>query len=173
LGTGGGNEPDKGAREALRVGALTRSAMDNAMFAVNYLTIFPGIDIAYVAHGFTLQGEATVLELVRARGDKVDADETRTNLTLGLHAGYFVLKSLSLGAELRHQRWLSTPTPIRVPGQRDMLRDNSTLSIGPRVHIPLGPQRWVRPGVAVSVPLDDPMADAKFRIVQLDVPFQF
>src|SRR5690606_5383056 len=94
-------------------GIYARSAMDNAMFAVNYLTFFPGLGIAYVADGLTVQAEATVLSLHRARGgESAEPDEHRVNFTSGVHVGYFVLESLSLGADLRYQRWLSTPSAV-------------------------------------------------------------
>jgi hypothetical protein len=32
---------------------------------------------------------------------------------------------------------------------------------------------WLRPGVALALPLDKPMTDAKYMIVQIDVPFVF
>ena len=81
------------------------------MFAADYFTVFPGVDLAYVNHGFTVQVEATLLQLFRVRGDDDPGRTTtrRTNLTAGLHVGYFFIPQLSAGAELRHQRWLSTP----------------------------------------------------------------
>ena len=82
--------------------------MDNSMFAVDYFTIFPGADLAYVAHGLTVQAEATLFQLTRVRGkDTVPGkDSSNTNLTAGLHVGYFVIPQFSVGVELRHQRWL-------------------------------------------------------------------
>jgi len=66
LGNGGGNTPDPNVRTALGAGMLTRSSMDNALFAVNYLTPFPGIDLAWVKSGLTIQAEMTLFELIRA-----------------------------------------------------------------------------------------------------------
>src|SRR5262249_46357759 len=93
IGQGGGDKPDPGAAGANNVGVRARSAMDNAMFATNYLTGIVGVDGAYVDHKVTVQVEATLFQLFRARGDKNGAasnDSTRTNSTFGLHAGYFV-----------------------------------------------------------------------------------
>src|SRR5579859_8048579 len=42
VGQGGGNSGDKAAYAAAGSGVYARSAMDNAMFAVNYFTVFPG-----------------------------------------------------------------------------------------------------------------------------------
>ncbi|HTM46790.1 MAG TPA: hypothetical protein VL137_17665 [Polyangiaceae bacterium] len=170
LGGGGGNTPDLPNRTAMAAGISARSAMDNAMFAMNYLTFFPGAGIAYVKDGVTVQAEATLLQLFRTRGDLVDVDSSRTNLTMGLHAGYFFIPELSAGVELRHQRWLSTPAPVKV---NSALRDNTTVAIGPRAHFKLGENMWLRPGIALALPVDKPMTDAKYKIVQIDVPFVF
>jgi len=176
FGTGGGKEPHPQAAPANAAGIRTRSAMDNAMFAVNYFTIFPGVGVAYVGHGFTAQAEATLLRLTKARGPKT-ADHANTNFTTGLHLGYFILPQLSVGAELRHQRWLSTPTAVK-NDKTGTLRDTSTAAIGPRVHLKLGETTWLRPGIAYAFGLDKPMSNAKaaptnFKIVQIDVPFVF
>jgi hypothetical protein len=170
IGSGGGNDPDVDVRAALATGILARSAMDNAMFAVNYFTVFPGVGFAYVGGGFTAQVEVTLLQLTRVRGEDVDADESRTNFTTGLHVGYFVVPALSLGAEIRHQRWLSTPKAVEA---NENLRDTSTFAVGPRGHFQLGETTWLRPGIAYARGLDKPMTDAKFHIVQLDVALAF
>jgi hypothetical protein len=173
VGMGSGTPPDPEDVAALGAGVLARSAMDNAMFAVDYLTVFPGVGFAYVAHGLTLQVEATLLQLTKTRGPDA-ADDSRTNFTAGFHAGYFIIPQLSLGAEIRHQRWLSTPSIIKVNGVvNDNLRDNTTVAFGPRVHVQLGEKTWFRPGIALALPLDKPMTDRDFTIVQLDLPLAF
>ncbi|MBX3125243.1 MAG: hypothetical protein KF718_00920 [Polyangiaceae bacterium] len=189
LGQGGGDRGDPTSDTSKRYAAASsgiyaRAAMDNAMFAVNYLTVFPGVGLAYVSDGLTIQGEVTVLSLNRARGDDaVEADKSRWNLTSGLHVGYFVLDMLSLGAELRYQRWLSTPKFVETDedapadAQRG-LRDQATFAVGPRLHVELGPGLWLRPGIAYSRGIDKPMAGANvgptnYNIVQLDVPLAF
>jgi len=170
VGSGGGDNGDPATRAALAAGAAARSAMDNAMFAVNYLAVFPGVDIAWVSKGFTLQGEATFFELGRVRGAAKDADTSRTNLTLGSHAGYFFIPALSVGVELRHQRWLSTPAAVTaVPAARD----TTTLAAGIRLHFELSDNVWFRPALAYARGLDEPMTDANYNIVQLDLPFSF
>jgi hypothetical protein len=117
-----------------------------------------------------VQAEATLLQLTRVRGDKVQPDSARTNFTAGLHVGYFVLPALSLGAELRHQRWLSTPKAVAAT---PALRDTTTFAVGPRVHIEVSKGIWFRPGVSYGRGLDDPMSGQNYNIVQLDLPFQF
>ncbi|MGC4063953.1 MAG: hypothetical protein QM784_04820 [Polyangiaceae bacterium] len=151
--------------QALRRGRV----LDNAMFAANFFTVFPGIGFAYTSSGFTVQGEATLLQLTKARGPDTE-DDSRTNLTLGIHAGYFVLPILSFGAELRHQRWLSTPAPVKA---NSAARDTSTVAFGPRFHVQLSESVWLRPGVALALPLDDPMKATDHKIVQIDLPVSF
>lgn len=46
IGGGGGDAPDPANAQANGRGILARSAMDNAMFAVDYSTIFPGVGFA-------------------------------------------------------------------------------------------------------------------------------
>jgi hypothetical protein len=169
LGSGGGDKPDAAQALARNDGIFTRSAMDNAMFAVNDFVIFPGLDIAYIKSGLTLQIEATVLQLRRVRGnDMVQPDAMRTNFTGGFHAGYFFVPAFSFGAELRHQRWLSTPAAVKA---NDKLRENTTFAFGPRFHIKVTETAWLRPAITYTVPLDDPMSDREYKIIQLDIPF--
>jgi hypothetical protein len=180
LGSGGGDTPDPDNVISNAAGIRARSAMDNAMFAVNDLVLFPGASIAYVAHGVTVQLEATVLELLRVRGkDAVNAagaplnpDSARTNLTAGLHVGYFFMPELSGAIELRHQRWLSTPTAVKNDAT-DTVRDTTTVAIGPRVHFKVGEKSWIRPALSFAVALDDPLQRWESRSVQLDIPVIF
>jgi hypothetical protein len=160
----GGPSASKAKQVAASSGVIARSAMDNAMFAVNYLTIFPGVGVAYVANGVTVQAEVTVLELLRARGED---EKARTNLTSGLHVGYFIIPELSIGAELRYQRFLKNDTLKGKPAI-----DNLTVAGGVRGHFKLG-DAWLRPGVAYARGLDDPMAGARYHIVQADVVVMF
>lgn len=172
VGSGGGDSPDADTALATRSGILARSAMDNAMFAVNDFTIFPGVDLAYVAHGFTFQIEATLLQLLRVRGSKVQKDSSKTNTTFGVHAGYFFIPELSAGVELRHQRWISTPAAVK-SDTTDSLRDTTTVALGIRTHFKLSDTLWLRPGLAYARGLDDPMDVQGYNIVQLDVPVIF
>jgi hypothetical protein len=169
FGSGGGDSPDPSAVAANSAAMMARSAMDNAMFAVNYLTVFPGVGFAYVDNGVTVQAEATLLQLTKTRGPDA-ADDSNTNLTMGIHAGYFFIPELSAGVELRHQRWLSTPTPVKANGD---LRDTTTVAIGPRGHLKLSDTMWFRPGLSVALPLDKPMSDLDYTIVQIDLPLVF
>jgi hypothetical protein len=169
VGSGGGTNPDVDKAAANAAGIATRSAMDNAMFAVNYFTVFPGVGFAFVHGGLTAQVEATILQLTKTRGPD-SLDDSNTNFTTGLHVGYFVLPMLSLGAEIRHQRWLSTPTAVKT---NSALRDTTTVAVGPRFHFKLSEKVWFRPGVALALPLDEPMTTSDFKIAQLDLPLSF
>ncbi|MBZ4416525.1 hypothetical protein [Myxococcus sp. RHSTA-1-4] len=169
VGMGGGNTPRAATAAAARSGVLTRSAMDNAMFAVNDFTVFPGVGLSYVAGGFTAQVEATVLQLTRVRGEAVQQDKARTNFTSGLHLGYFVHPAVSLGGELRYQRWLSTPSTVT----SEELRDNLTVAAGPRLHFKLSDSLVLRPGLSYAFALDAPMKTASYSVFQLDVPLVF
>jgi hypothetical protein len=171
VGMGGGDTPDAGQADARSAGPWARAAMDNALFAVNDWATIPGIDVAYVGHDFTVQAEATLFELVRVRGAQAQHEATKTNFTAGLHAGWFATRMLSLGAELRYQRWIDAPFAAET-GKTSV--DNMTFAIGPRLHFPIGGSSWVRPGIAYSRGVDRPLAGTmNAELVQLDVPVVF
>jgi hypothetical protein len=176
IGMGGGDTPNMAARSAnLPSGIFARASMDNALFQINYMTPIVGADIAYVADGFTVQAEVTLLELIRVRGAAVDKDRARTNLTAGVHAGYFPIPQLSIGTELRYQYWISHETIEKGPDPSAV--DHWTLGFGPRAHIKLGDKMWLRPGVSLTMGLDLPTGFSgkgqEYKIVQVDVPFAF
>lgn len=165
-GQGGGNEPDLTKTAAISAGVPARASMDNAMFARNDLVVFPGVGLAYIADGLTVQIEATLLELIRARGSEKQPEADKTNLTSGLHVGYFLLPELSLGGELRHQRWLKGPLSVDA---NPASRDTTTVAAGVRGHFKLG-DIWIRPAISYAQPVDNPMRDASYKLVQLDIP---
>jgi hypothetical protein len=172
LGMGGGNSPSPAVGAALRDGVFARSVFDNALFAVNDFGIVPGVSLAYVAHRLTLQAEVTVIELIRVRGQAVQSDVSRTNLLTGVHIGYFVLRQLSFGADLRYQRWLSTPAAVRAD-PTGALRDALTIAVGARLHFHLRGRAWLRPGLSYTRGIDNPLAQADYNILQIDVPVIF
>jgi hypothetical protein len=172
VGMGGGNSPDVAVAAATRSGIFARSAMDNAMFAVNDWTIFPGAGLAYVKRGLTVQGEVTVLQLTRVRGEDLQKDSAKTNFTSGVHVGYFVRSDVSLGGEFRYQRWLSTPAAVEAD-PTGASRDTASIAFGVRFHVRAGERTWLRPGIAYARGLDDPMAAQGYDILHLDVPVAF
>jgi long-subunit fatty acid transport protein len=113
-----------------------------------------------------------VLQLTRVRGEQKQVDKSRTNLTAGLHLGYFFIPALSAGAELRYQRWLSTPDNVK-KDKTGTLRDTLTFAIGVRGHIKLNESLVLRPGIAYVRGLDAPMSKQHYNVFQLDVPLQF
>lgn len=181
VGTGGGNNPDLPKRTADLAGIFARASMDNALFQINYMTPIVGAGIAYINDGMTLQAEATVLELIRVRGAEVDKDAARTNITAGLHFGWFLIPQLSFGAELRYQYWASHPTiEADIAANKPnagVKTDNWTLGFGPRAHIKLNDKMWLRPGVQLTMGLDQPTGfsagGSEHKIVQVDIPFSF
>ncbi len=166
---GGGGAPDPDAQKAIASAGYARASMDNAMFGPNDLSLFVGLGLAYVKDGWTFQAEATIFYLARTKGGAAQRDEVKANTTWAAHAGYYLLPQLSIGAELRYQDFIAPPKAIQRTPQR---RDAATAAIGLRWHLAIG-QHALHPGVSYAHPLDDPMAKAGYRIVQLDVPFVF
>ena len=80
---------------------------------------------------------------------------------------------LSIGAELRYQRWLAAPQAVNQnkPGTSvDLL----SMGVGPRLHFKLGPGVWMRPGIAYVRGFDAPMTrPLNDNIVELDIPVVF
>jgi hypothetical protein len=178
VGGGGGDTPDKGAAGANKAGIAARSGMDNSMFAVDYFTAIGGLDAAWIAHRVTLQAEATLFQLFRVRGSGTGpaTDSTRTNSTFGLHAGVFIIPQLSVGGELRYQRWLTTPTQLvmmKTVAIPDANMDTMTFAVGPRAHIPFGHGMFFRPGISYARGLDKPLTASSYNMVQVDLPVVF
>lgn len=174
VGGGGGDKPNAGTANARIKGLNARAQLENALFAVNDFTVIPGLGAAWVRSGLTVQIEVTLLQLMRVRGDAVQKESMKTNFTTGLHVGYFVIPALSIGAELRYQRWLKGPIAVdkdKTGGTRDSL----SFAVGPRLHFKLGDVGWLRPGISYQRGLDKPLAAAtpSYHIVQLDLPFFF
>lgn len=172
LGTGGYGDARTGAGDpnvaaATQGGLLARSAMDNVMFAVNDVSLVPGVDFAYVGHRLTVQIEVTLLQLMRVKNEATQIDAFRTNSTYGLHLGYFVARWLSLATELRYQRWLSTPAAVEADAT-GVLRHNLTLALGPRFHIK-APYGTFRPSLAYAASLLGVLARDSYHIVLIDL----
>ena len=149
IGSGGSSKPNKFRQAANPVGALSRAAMDNALFAVNYGAFIPGVGLAYLAHNFTVQAEATLFALARVRGSAIDKDAFRLNGTAGLSVGYTFAPSIAAIAELHYQRWLINDT---VAAAAEPARQNLSVMVGPRFAIKTS-RFTMRPGIAVGVGL--------------------
>jgi hypothetical protein len=173
VGMGGGDTPDKGLVGARNAGGYARAAMDNPLFAVNDLGVIPGVDVAYVGRGFTVQAEVSLVELARVRGAQAQHEATKTSLAAGVHGGWFATRELSVGAELRYQRWIDAPFVVE-NDPTGTLWNNLTFAVGPRLHYRVGGSTWVRPGVAFSRGIAGTLAGTmNADIVQVDVPVVF
>jgi hypothetical protein len=156
VGTGGGNAPNLRAAKTNAASATARPA-DEAMFAVDDVTVLAGVDVAYVNHGFTAQAEATLSQAARVRGES--GDRFRTRAAVGLHLGYFLGSHVSLGADVHYRR-------------------DVTVAFGPRAHFSVGRRGWVRPGLSFvrgldARGLDAPLLTAQTTAVMLDLPVTF
>lgn len=136
--------------------------------------------MAFIGHRLTVQAEVTLFQLFRARNEAANPDTYKINFTTGLHVGYFVANWLSLGAELRYQRWLSDPKSVVADeGNADKgllvqgLRHNLSVGIGPRFHIKLPGGKWIRPALVYEPGLAGLMATRKYHVVQVDIPILF
>jgi len=184
VGSGGGNEPDPRAART-NAASITARPTDEAMFDVNYATAIIGADVAYVKHGFTAQGEATLLQGVRVRGDETVAgtDAFRTRAAIGAHVGVFLGSHISLGTDLEYRRWLSQPTMLdamidpRIPSAHEE-RATLTAAIGVRVHFRIG-TTTIRPGLSYTRGFDGlaphgPLSITKqTNAVGITIPVQF
>ena len=176
VGSGGGNTPDLSVQASHSAGVLARSAMDNALFVTNYLAVIPGLDLAYISNGLTVQMEATLLQLTRVRGEQIDKDTSRTNFTSGVAVGYSFAPLVSVMGELRYQRWLSNAT---VSAAASPAIDNLSFAIGPRFNAQIGTTTF-KPGIAYAQGLSGPMANGNYtypthsdRVIFIDVPVAF
>jgi hypothetical protein len=185
VGMGNGDTPSAGVTDARSAGQNARSQLDDALFAVDDFAVLPGVDLAWVSGGLTLQVEAAVAQLWRVNGSGInpatkkapDPDANKTNFSGGVHLGYFIIPLLSFGAELRYQRWLTPPMAITHDTTGTLPIDNASFAIGPRVHIPLGAGIMTHPGVAWSQGIDAaehaPLNFNHYHTVQLDIPVVF
>lgn len=184
IGTGGGDSPNIRAAKTNTASSTARPA-DDAMFAVNYMTVIGGADLAYVNHGLTAQAEGTLLQFVRVRGGDGGgaSDPFRTEAAAGLHVGYFIGPHFSVGADVHHRRWLSRPTTLSAAtGSKGALSDGdmsaTTVAAGPRFHFRVGKQGWICPGFSFVRGFDArafgaPLLTAQATGVQVDVPVTF
>ena len=180
-GSGGGNDGPTKSKDAFRArnqAGIARSQLDGIAFATNDLGFAPAVDLAYVARGFSAQAEVVVPYLVRVEGAKAQQEATKMNFVSGVHLGYFILPEMSVGGEVRYQRWLNAPIAIEKAAANTPAADNIdnlTFAIGPRFHLRLGESVVVRPGVSYSRGLDKPTASStpNYQMVQLDVPVTF
>jgi hypothetical protein len=186
IGSGGGGYGDADARGVNASSGLIRSNMDGALFLVNDVSVIPGIDIAYVKYGLTVQLEATYLEIMRARAGEqgtpgYQPEVTKRNFVSGLFVGYSIIPQLSAGVELRYQRWLKPPHGIRNVRDSDhaaynkevgdLQIHNMTVALGVRGNFKIGEKTFFRPALSYAMGVMGQIADQKYHLIQLDLPF--
>jgi hypothetical protein len=171
VGMGGGFPADASQVDTVRKAMLARSGFDDPLFMPDYFGTWPGLDVAYVTHGFTAQAEVSLPVMNRVRGPQNERS-TNVELQLGLHGAYFIFPWLSAGLDLRHARWLSTPSFVSADTS-GTVRDDSTIEVGARFHVKVTDDITWRPGLSMAFGLDDPMAGASYKVVHIDLPFQF
>ncbi len=170
LATGGGDWPDANRVALQREGALARSAMDNVSFSVNDVGFPTGSSLAFVKAGVTAQVDATIIPSVRVKAAATQPDTHKVNSTYGFFLGYLFVRELSIGAELRYQRYLTTPAAV---AKDEAARDNLTIALGPRFVLELTESVSLRPAVTYGHGLRGPISQQSFQIVQLDLPVSF
>ncbi|MCL2776774.1 MAG: hypothetical protein FWD73_02130 [Polyangiaceae bacterium] len=180
MGSGGGGSTKTPEYASTTNAIYARSGLDNALFGVNFVTPMVGAGLAYIQHGLTLQGEATLTYLKRTRGSAYEADNVRWNSTYGVHVGYAIIQALTVSAELRYQRWLSNAAPTKADTTK---QDQFSGALGLRTKISFSETVVARPGVAYIRGLDKPMSkgllaatspdQAPFNIIFVDIPVSF
>lgn len=166
VGTGGGDDPDMRAAKSNEASMTARPA-DRAMFEVDYATETASANVAYVHRGFTAQGEAALLEGVRVRGD---GGAAQTRAAVGVHLGTFLGSHVSLGGDVRYERWLTQPMSADV--------DTLTVAAGVRLHLRIGTQVRIHPGLSYTRALGkrggaEPLLTDGTNAIQIDLPVMF
>jgi hypothetical protein len=169
LGSGGGNHPNPAVVSANQAGHLARFSLDGSWFSVNDFAASAGGDLAYVFRGLTLQGEVTVTQLFRARGEQQAPDAYRANFLSGVHLGFWAAERLCIASEVRYQRWITTPAAV----ERDpFARHNLSIAAGLRTRIGTGSTR-ILPGVAYATGLAGKVGNQHLHAVHVDLPVAF
>ena len=171
VGMGGGVNPVEASQHATWAAMFARSGFDNPLYMPDYFTVWPGLDVAYVSHGVTVQAEVSLPIMSRARGPQ-NEKTTNFDFTMGLHGGYFIFPYLSVGLDLRYQHWL-TNSPVVVADPSGASKDTATIEPGVRFHVKVSDTVTFHPGVALAFAFDNPMSGAGYKILRLDLPLTF
>jgi hypothetical protein len=171
IGSGGGPSPSAAKTAALARAIATRSAMDNAMFATNYFALIGGAGLARVTKAATVQAEVTVLQLFRMRA--APRRRTAADQLHGRAPCRPIVPARVLGGRRASVSALAHRRSAR-SFQSRQARETVTFAFGPRFHFKLGKgSKWIRPGLSLTLPLDEPLSGQRYRIVQVDVPVSF
>lgn len=132
--------------------------------------------MAWIHEGLTIQLDLTLLYAIGSRAPVRERYDDSTNFVGQLWVGYAALPWLTLGAELRHQRFVDAPAPIR--GADAAMPDGPTqayqtsLAGGVRLRIPLGSVTLLL-AASYARGLDGWMWAHDDNVFQLDLPFAF
>jgi hypothetical protein len=166
----GGEAGDTSGMVLQRQAALARSAMENNAFIPNNLGAPTGVSVAFVHGGVTAQLDTTMIPAGRVKGPDAEPAGITLNSTSGFFFGYFVIPEISVGFELRYQRFILAP-PV---AERDpTARDNLTAGAGGRLEIELSYTTRMRPGICFSTGLVGHVEQQSYRMLQFDVPISF
>jgi hypothetical protein len=170
LARGGGNHPDPAVEAANTAGALTRSGYNGGIFTPNEAAVGAGLDAAWAIQVITLQAEVIVADLIRVRGEEVLPEAHRPFGSAALFVGGWVRAWLSGGAELRYIGFLLTPEEVK---QDPASREQTSVEIGLRAHLPLAGSVMIHPGLSYARGLDPPMTRLGFQVWSVAVAVDF
>lgn len=164
VGMGGGESPKPEVAGALASARLARFSLDSAIALPNYTWLGAGASLSWTGYGATAQAEITALHGYQSRGAE-SLDDTLSSGIGGLFLGYYLLPQLNLGAELRYQRFLSTPASVV---KDPLLRDQLSFAVGARGHLKteLG---TVRPGLSWGHGIGGASARAGNNVLLIDL----
>lgn len=168
VGMGGGETPTPEVSAALAAARQSRFGLDSGIALPNHLWMTGGVSAAWIAHGVTLQAEATLHQGVKTRGAST-VDEAITNTVSGVFAGYSVIPQLNVGAELRYQHFLSTPASV---AKTPELRGQLSFAAGARGHFKVG-ELTLRPALSYGRALGGVAGDASVHAVIFDMALAF
>lgn len=168
VGMGGGDTPDAAVNASLASVRQARFSLDSAISLPNHLWVTAGLSAAWIRYGLTLQLEATVVQGVQVRGPDA-VDDAVTNSISGAFVGYSIIPALNVGAELRYQRFLSTPASVEKNAE---LRDQLSFAVGARAHLHLDPLT-IRPGVSFGHAIGGVVSEVNTNAVLFDLAVAF
>ena len=170
LGSGGGNDGDPDLVAAHKSASLARSSMEGSMYSVNDFSTGYTVNFAYVGHGLTAQAQSSIFTSFRARGDEVQSDTFKASWTQYVGLGYFIIPALSIGTELRYQRYVSTPSSVE---KDPSARQNLTVAGGLRAHFKVSDSVSIKPGASYAHGLVGPVSTGDYNMFELDLPVSF
>ncbi len=162
------NAIGKGTMEEGRFAAEI-SAIDwfGTMFLPNYLDIAPGAGVSLTVGRVTAHLQVDVHEVIRARGEKVDAfDAAATALVPDLSLSYPVLPPLSVFAHLTEIRLLTTPSSVEADPSS---RTEHFVSVGSSVDVKLGRAKSLTVTLMYARPIDGPLTSQQYQALELDL----